>query len=156
MELVASCHSQDFKTLKALTKVNPSSLLRAQADFCHADPTLPGEELQAPASVCLTIPSYPIFHFSWWLLHSASYWEEPTAGLPLVNPSHFIQYFTHRWYSRERAQRAPPLELGGFSSHQAMQNPFPASVGNIQPEIPGSCLGIMYELVNSANHGTSG
>lgn len=71
MELVAFCHSLDFKMLKVLTKANPSFLLRAQAAFCHAGPTLAGEELQAPTSGCPTVPSYPIFHFAWWLLHGS-------------------------------------------------------------------------------------
>lgn len=114
MELVASCHSPDFKTLKALTKVNPSCLLGVQAAFCHSYPTLAGEELQAPTSVCPTIPFYPIFHFAWWLLHAASSsWEESTApscccsappwtGAP-GEPIPSVQYFTHRWHSRERA-----------------------------------------------------
>lgn len=51
MEHAGSCLSLDFKTFKALTKVNPSPLLRTQAAFSCADPTLAGEELQAPTSV---------------------------------------------------------------------------------------------------------
>lgn len=62
VEHAASCLSPDFETFKSLTKVNPSPLLRTEAAFYCADPTLAGEELWALVSVCppgyLPIPFY--------------------------------------------------------------------------------------------------
>lgn len=75
---------------------------------------------------------------------------------PLVNPSSFAQYLTHRWHSRERTLMAQHWTWELSAPNKPRGSLLPGPGGNIQPEIPSSFLGMMNGFVSSTVHGTGG